>query len=151
MKNYEVNDETMAIVGLNEKNSKVLEKEKEYLISSNSYEVLDYSCQYFGSSYSGRLDGSKKMLDAKYKLPIIVEESAELIFFPISSPENDDCIWIALQWFDDIVEINKKVFIRLKNGKKIEVKTSKYSIKNQVMRASRLNYILKERKLLKNK
>ena len=151
MKNYEVNDETMAIVGLNEKNSKVLEKEKEYLISSNSYEVLDYSCQYFGSSYSGRLDGSKKILDAKYKLPIIVEESAELIFFPISSPENDDCIWIALQWFDDIVEINKKVFIRLKNGKKIEVKTSKYSIKNQVMRASRLNYILKERKLLKNK
>lgn len=151
MKNYEVNDETMAIIGLNEKNSKVLEKEREYLISTNSYEVLDYSCQYFGSSYLGRLDGSKKMLDAKYKLPIIVEESAELIFFPISSPENEDCIWIALQWFDDIVEINKKIYIRLKNGRKIEVKTSKYSIKNQVMRASRLNYILKERKLSKNK
>lgn len=151
MKNYEVNDETMAIIGLNEKNSKVLEKEREYLISTNSYEVLDYSCQYFGSSYVGRLDGSKKMLDAKYKLPIIVEESAELIFFPISSPENEDCIWIALQWFDDIVEINKKIYIRLKNGRKIEVKTSKYSIKNQVMRASRLNYILKERKLSKNK
>lgn len=151
MKNYEVNNETMAIIGLNEENSKVLEKEREYLISSNSYEVLDYSCQYFGSSYLGRLDGSKKMLDAKYKLPIIVEESAELIFFPISSPENQDCIWIALQWFDDIVEINKKIYVRLKNGKKIEVKTSKYSIKNQVMRASRLNYILKERKLSKNK
>ena len=54
MKNYEVNDETMAIIGLNEKNSKVLEKEREYLISTNSYEVLDYSCQYFGSSYGGR-------------------------------------------------------------------------------------------------
>lgn len=151
MKNYEVNNETMAIIGLNEENSKVLEKEREYLISSNSYEVLDYSCQYFGSSYLGRLDGSKKMLDAKYKLPIIVEESSELIFFPISSPENEDCIWISLQWFDDIVEIKNKTYIRLKNGTKIEVKTSKYSIKNQVMRASRLNYILKERKLSKIK
>ncbi len=149
MKQYEVNDETLAVIGINENNSKVLEKKKEYLIENSSYEVMDYSCQYFGSSYLGRVDGSKKMLGANYKLPIIVEESSGLIFFPITSPENKECIWISLKWYQETLESKEHTYIILKNGKKILCSISKKSIENQVMRASRLNLILNERKLEK--
>ncbi len=151
MEKYEVNEETLAVIGLDKDKTQILEKNREYLLDDSAYEVMDYSCQYFGSSYLGRVDGSKKMLGANYKLPIIVEESSEIIFFPISSPENNKCIWIALKWFQDVYERNGKTYILLKNGQKIETTTSKSSIQNQIMRASRLNLILNERKLSNSK
>lgn len=146
MEKYEVNDETLAVIGLGKEQTKILERDKEYIIEDSAYEIMDYSCQYFGSSYLGRVDGSRNMLKANYKLPIIVEESSELIFFPISSPENPKCIWISLQWVEDVFEEDNKTFILLKNGKKIESIASKSSVRNQIMRASRLNLILNDRK-----
>lgn len=146
MKNYEVNEETLAVIGIDDKLSKIIEKEKEYLIEDSGYDVMDYSCQYFGSSYEGRVIGSKKMIGANYKLPIIVEETKDLIFFPISSPEDKECTWISLKWFKDVYEEDNKIYIVLKNDQKIECNISKNSIKNQVMRASRLNLVLNERK-----
>lgn len=146
MEKYEVNNETVAVIGIDKNNSKVIELNKEYFIKDSAYEVMDYSCQYFGSSYLGRVDGSKKMIGANYKLPVIVEESSELIFFPIVSPENIKCIWISLKWYQDVYEDESKTIIILKNGQKIECSASKLSIQNQLMRASRLNLILNERK-----
>lgn len=146
MEKYEVNNETLAVIGLEKDKTKIMEKEKEYIIEDSAYEVMDYSCQYFGSSYVGRVEGSRTMLGANYKLPIIVEESSDLIFFPISSPDNPKCIWISLQWVEDVYDENGKTFILLKNGKKVESTISKSSIKNQIMRSSRLNLILNDRK-----
>ena len=146
MEKYEINKETAAIVGINEKFTKIVEKDNDYFISDVAYEVMDYSCQYFGSSYEGRVNGSKKMLGANYKLPIIVEESNNLIFFPISAADNPKCVWISLKWFDYVTKEGKETKIHLKNGKKISTKVSKNSIENQVLRASRLSLILNERK-----
>ena len=148
MEKYEVNEETLAVIGISNNESKILENNKEYYLNDSAYEVMDYSCQYFGSSYIGRVDGSKKMIGANYKLPIIVEESSELIFFPITSPENNKCIWISLKGYKDVYEDGDKTIILLKNGKKIESFISKTSIKNQLMRASRLNLILNDRKII---
>lgn len=148
MEKYEVNEETLAVIGISNNESKILENNKEYYLNDSAYEVMDYSCQYFGSSYIGRVDGSKKMIGANYKLPIIVEESSELIFFPITSPENTKCIWISLKGYKDVYEDGDKTIILLKNGKKIESFISKTSIKNQLMRASRLNLILNDRKII---
>lgn len=150
MKNYEINEETVAVIGVDDENSKIIEVEKEYLINSKAFEVMDHSCKYFGSSYHGRVEGSRKMIYADYKLPIIVEESSEIIFFPLLSIENNDCIWIALKWYKEVYEEDNKTYIKLKNNKIIECNISKNSIKNQVMRASRLNLVLNERKCIKN-
>lgn len=151
MKKYEVNHETLAVIGIDKNTSRVVENKKEYIITNNAYSVMDESCKYFGSSYVGRQEGSKQILGAKYKLPIVVEESSELIFFPIGSLENSNCAWISLKWFQDVTSRGKKVYIVLKNGKKIECNSSKESIQNQVMRASRLNLLLNQRKLEKNR
>ena len=148
MNNYEINKETMAVIGIDDYSSKVMENNNDYIIDNTSYEVMDRSCEYFGSNYSGRLKGSKNMLNDKYKLPIIVEESNNIIFFPLSDVENNKCIWISLNWFSKVEVDNdsKNSIIYFKNGRKICTETSKYSIENQVLRSSQLYLILNNRK-----
>ena len=150
VEDYEINNETAAIVGISDKSTKIVEKNNNYIINTNSFSIMEHSCEYFGSSYSGRNKGSKKMLGANYKLPIIVEESNDIIFFPLSEVEKPDCIWISLKWFDRVVIENGITYVYLKNGEKIQTKTSKYSIENQVLRSSKLHLILYERKNPKN-
>ena len=150
MENYEVNEDTAAVMGVNKNATRIIETENEYFINDSAYEVMDYSCRYFGSSYTGRVDGSKKILGANYKLPVIVEESSDLIFFPIASPEDKQCVWLSLKWIKDVYEKNGNTYVEFKNGKRITCKCSVSSIKNQIMRASRLNTLLNERKKIKN-
>ena len=142
MEKYEINRDTAAVVGVSEKFTKIVEKDQDYFFSDAVYEVMDYSCQYFGSSYSGRVNGCKKMLGVNYKVPIIVEESNNLIFFPISSTENPGCIWIALNWYDYVTEEDGITYIYLKNGKRISTKVSKYSIENQIITFFNYNWYL---------
>ena len=58
--------------------------------------IIGYSCEYFGSSLKGRLKGSSVMLGMGYKLPVIVEESKEIIFMPTMSLEHSECSWINI-------------------------------------------------------
>ena len=146
MEKYEINTDTLAVVGVNENTSKVLEKGKKYVIRDKSYNVMEDACNYFGSSYKGRVEGTKKMIGINYKVPIIIEESNDLIFFPLTDIENINCSWISLKWFDRVVKEDNKTYILFKNGVKIPTNTSKYTIENQVYRAAKLNYLLNSRK-----
>ena len=78
--NYEINEGTLAVMPdtNDSRKSKILEDRKEYIIDSKPYEVMDYSCKYFGSSYEGRKEGTKAVLDINYKVPIIVENSMKM-------------------------------------------------------------------------
>ena len=51
MKDYEINDETLAIMPDDLWNSMVLEDDYKYEVNKTPLEILDYSCKYFGSSY----------------------------------------------------------------------------------------------------
>lgn len=149
MKKYEVNENTIAVIGLDENSTKVVEKSKEYLIEDIAYSVMEHSCNYFGSSYKGRIEGSKEMIGSKYKTPIIVEESNELIFFPVNNIESPKCTWISLKWVDYVKTVRGTTYIYLKNGKRLPINASKYSIENQVLRSSKLHLVLNERKNIK--
>ena len=149
MKKYEINTNTLAVVGIDDKMSKVFEGSKKYDIEDNSYQIMEDSCNYFGSSLKGRIAGTRKMVGINYKVPIIIEESNDLIFFPLSEVENSDCIWISLNWYDKVENSNGITYIIFKNGKKLPTKISKYKVENQVLRATKLNYLLNERKKIK--
>ena len=147
MKNYEINKGTAAVIGLNKENSRVIEEKNDYYINDNSYSVMEHSCNYFGSNYNGRLAGSKSILGTKYKVPIIVEESNELIFFPTTDIENPQCMWISIKWFDKVEDDEDgNTYIYLKNGKKIKTSSSKYSIENQVLKSTKLHFLISGRK-----
>ncbi len=144
---YEISNGTLAIVPNDAETSLVYEDEERYFINQKPFKIMEESCKYFGSSYSGRKESSKSILGAEYKVPIIVEDSDNLIVFPTTSPQADDCAWISLKRvkkFEKIDSNNTKIVFD--NNKEIIVPVSYRSIENQVSRASRLDLIMRNRK-----
>lgn len=147
MKDYEINDETLAIVPDDIWNSIVVEDNCNYEVERKPLEIIDYSCKYFGSSYPGRKEGSKDILNSSYKLPILVEDTRNLVFFPTTSPVDNDCSWISLKNIKEYRRLNNlQTEVEFKNGKIITVDISYNSFNNQVMRASRLESITRNRR-----
>lgn len=148
MKNeYEINEGTLAIISIDSEHSKVLEDNEDYIIEQKSFDILDHSCRYFGSSYEGRKDGAKAIIGANYKLPIIIEDARNMVFFPTTSPDDDTCIWIAVNridnYFDNQYNTTKIVF---DNGVELLLPVSFRALQNQIFRATRLSYLIKNRK-----
>lgn len=145
MKDYEINEETYAIIAQDLGKTRVIEKECEYDVTKDAYKVMDDSCKYYGSSYKGRIEAAKELLNCSYKLPIIVEESSVLIFFPIKSSLLDDCCWINLNSISNIEKVDNKSKITFKNGKEIILDVSKLSLENQIYRSTKLESIIYKR------
>ena len=144
---YEINRGTLAIVPNETTNSLVYEDEERYLIEEKPFQIMEESCKYFGSTYDGRKNSARDILGAEYKVPIIVEDSDNLIVFPTTSPQSDECIWISLRRvkkFEKIDGTNTRIIFD--NNKEIIVPCSYRSIENQVSRASRLDLIMQSRK-----
>lgn len=150
MNEYEINRQTLAIIPISEEKCKVYEEEYEYIINQSIMKVIDNSCRFFGSSYEGRVEGTKKIMGISHKLPIIIEESNGVIFFPTSSPRLENCSWISLNNIENYHKSNKGTIIKFCCGKEIEIKLSFGIIDNQVLRATRLLSLLNKRmKILK--
>ena len=144
---YEVNNGTLAVLPNDEDSSLVYEDDNRYIIHEKAYKIMDDSCKYFGSTYEGRKNGSKEILGAEYKVPIIVEDSNNLIVFPTTSPFSDDCVWISLKRVKNIFKIDSfNTKILFDNNVEIIVPCSFRSVENQLSRASRLDLILRNRK-----
>lgn len=144
--NYEINKGTIAIIPINASQSKVIEENDVITINRESSKIIDDSCRFFGSSYTGRHEGTKSLLGINYKSPIVIEESQEIIFFPTASPRMEDCHWISLKHVDKIVKNKHSTIILFKNGKELDLNISYGSLENQLFRATRLQCILHDRK-----
>ena len=148
MENYEINLSTLAIVPLDSHISKIYEQDRDFIINKSVADIINNSCKYFGSSYNGRYEGAKDLLGMSYKLPIIIEETKEIIFFPTSSPRFNKCSWISLKNINNYEKKEDKVIINFKNGMNLEFDLSIFSLENQIYRALRLENILKRRKII---
>ncbi len=146
LENYEITNRTLAVIGQDKTTSKVIDGDLEYYIKKNIKNIIDDSCKYYGSSYIGRIEGTKKIIGQNSKPPIIVEESNELIIFPITSPRKDDCIWINLLQLKNITPNAKNAKLIFNNDKVLELEISYYSLKKQLMKATLLQTILNKRK-----
>lgn len=143
---YEITFDTQVILPVENNSSRIIENNESYVINVPPMQVLEHSCEYFGSSFNGRKEGTKKLLGITHKSPIIIEESRKIIFFPTTSPDRIDCVWINLEKVNKYYKSSsKKSIIEFKNGDIIEFDVSIGSLTNQIMRASRLKYILEER------
>ena len=144
---YEVSNGTLAIVPNEDFSSLVYEDEDRYIIDQTPFKIMEESCKYFGSTYEGRKDSAREILGAEYKVPIIVEDSDNLVVFPTTSPHSIECVWISLKRiknFEKKDACNTKIIFD--NNKEIIVPCSYRSIENQISRASRLDFILRKRK-----
>ena len=148
MNNYEINDYTVALIYENEK-TVVYEKDRVFTIDSIPNKIIKYSCEYFGSSYKGRVEGTKYLTGITHKSPIIIEESREIIFFPLSSPRLNSCSWIRNKYILDYIKDDKSTIIKTIFGSLIHLNCSYEIINNQILRSSRLESVIRYRKNVK--
>ena len=147
---YEINEETMAILTIDNNSSEVFEVNNHYIISKASNKIMEDSCRYFGSSLDGRRKGTEYMIGISYKPPIIVEESKELIFFPTSNlRENSN--WIGLKYIKSYYREGENLFLKFQNDVKVQLNISYGILDNQVLRATRLESALRGRKIAKKR
>lgn len=145
MNSYEINEDTLAIVPQNEKKSMVYEKNNTFLVSRAADKIMEDSCEYYGSSLKGRQKGSSNLLHLNHKLPIIVEETNKLVYFPTASPRSNNCSWINLNNILKYERYEKGCRIIFKDNVIVELPISYGMINNQILRSSRLSLIYDER------
>ncbi len=146
MKDYEINSKTLAIMPLGKDKSVVYENHDCYIIEKKVNKIMDSSCQFYGSSYEGRLKGTLSLTGISYKAPIIIAEDKNIIFFPTSSPRLKDCGWISSNNIKKIYYKEDKCLIEFTNNELLEVESSYNIINNQILRASKLETSLIRRK-----
>ena len=147
MKNYIINSNTVALIPLNNKITHVIEKDSSFIIDENTMKIIENSCEYFGSSYLGRHKGTKTLTGINYKSPIIIEESRNMIFFPTTSPRQLDCSWLSLSYINKYKNKQGKIEVLFENGDKYVFDISYGSFDNQYLRATKLESILRKRKI----
>lgn len=148
MKNdlLEISSKTCALSSDDSKGCTLIEEKKDINIDMPLKDYLNYNCEYYGSSLEGRLKSAQHLLGMKYKLPIIVEESRNMIFFPTSALDSDNCSWIALNNIYKFEEKNSCTEVTFNSGRKMLLDISIESFQNQLLRATQLQLILKSRK-----
>jgi len=146
MDSYEINKDTCAVVTVNDKITKVVENQDEYFVNKSSYEVMEDSCTYYGSSCEGRIKGTKNILGSMYKVPIVIEETNDIIFFPTDSMKSKNCVWISLNQIKKYEKNGQYTKVYFKNGKDLIIKMSISSFEMQVLRANRLSAVINQRK-----
>ena len=145
MNSYEINEDTLAIIPKSKDKSLVYEKDNTYIVSKSADKIMEDSCEYYGSSLKGRQQGSANILKFTHKLPIIVEETNKIIFFPTASPRLNSCSWINLNNILEYERHEKGCKIIFKDGIVVELPISYGMVNNQIMRSSRLSMIYDER------
>ena len=150
LKEYEINEATQAIIPIDDKKSMIYEEEAEYVVDMPSNKIINFNCNYYGSSYDGRCKGTKSLTGIKTKYPIIIEESRQIIFFPTNSTRNQQSKWIALNNVKQLIKTSNKTIVEFKNGSKINMDISYYSLNNQFCRAMMLQNKLYERIMRKS-
>ena len=120
---YEINNETLLIVPYDYGKSKVYEYDDEFIVNMIPLTIVKNSCMFFGSSFDGRRLASKNIIGVDMKVPIIIEESKNVIFFPVSSCISKNSIWISYQ---NLIKYSKidcnSSMLYFKNNKSIKLK-----------------------------
>lgn len=146
---YEINGFTMAIIPVEMEGnlySKVLEEEGEIYVSLPPIKIIEDSCNFYGSSFEGRKQGTKGISGYTHKPPIVIDPMNDIFFFPTASPTNDSCIWISLHYayeYNMTPTANTKVMFP--NNTIVEFPISKTSYEAQIHRTSLFRAKLQQR------
>ena len=132
---YCINNNTLVVKAVSSSCCMIYELDKEFEVSNSLVEILDYSCKCYGSSLKGRLEGCKYILGIKYKIPIIVNQYENMIYFMTRSFKSDDIYIISYNNINFYEKYNNKTKIVFKNGKELEVNESYTIFKNQYINA----------------
>lgn len=146
MNSYRINNKTLAVIPIENNKTKIYEIDDVIVVNRNSKKIIEDNCEYYGSSYEGRRKGTAELIGITHKSPIMIEESNNLVFFPTCSPRIKECAWISLNNIDNYSKYDNNSIIRFCNNLTLELKVSNKIINNQVLKATRLESVLRKRK-----
>ena len=144
---YEINSETLLIMPFSNGKSKIYEFDREFLTNRISNDIINDSCLFFGSTLEGRREAVKNILGIDLKVPILVEDTRNIIFFPTANCIHKNAIWISYQnllkyyKFDELSTV-----LCFRNNKQITVDVRYNIIDNQVIRCMKLESLLNKRR-----
>ncbi len=143
---YEINLSTLLLIGLDDFSTKVIELDKEFIINYSSKDIINNSCKYFGSSLSEKINSTKRLINIASKSPIIVEESRNIMFFPLKLTREKNNIWISFNQLENYSKEDNNTVFKFKNNKVVTIKFSYYIVDNQVTRSLILDYEINNRR-----
>ncbi|MDQ0214780.1 competence protein ComK [Oikeobacillus pervagus] len=139
---YEINPYTMIIMPFQYGSrvySKIYELHDEYISPFKPLELVKKSCEYFGSSYQGRRDGTKRLIGVTHKAPIIIDPHTSIYLFPTLSPTKIDCMWISHEHIVAHTCINSyDTEVLFHNNQTVTIPISSSSFESQLGRTARL-------------
>ena len=145
MEKYIINNKTVAVLKKNDKTI-IYNVDKVYVFNKNISKVLDYNCNYYGSSLLGRKISAKNILKIKYKLPIIIDEINKITLIQLNSPRGKKCIYLVTNKIIDYEEQNQYLKIKCVNNINFYVKITKNNLEKMLIMSFKLNNILFWRK-----
>ena len=145
---YEITTKTCALIAKDKETTEIIEEDKKFILHKPITEILNDSCEYYGSTLEGRIQGSKTILGMRYKLPIVIESSNEIVFFPTLSPTNENCSWISIKNIKDYYGVDNNVIVRFNGDVKEMFPITYESLENQMFRATKLLLLIRSRKNL---
>ena len=147
MNNYIINKETLLIIPYGKRKSKVFEYDRNFIINEATGNIIKNSCLFFGSSLEGRREAVKYILNVDMKVPILVEDIKNMIFFPVSNCINKNSIWISYQNLLKYYKFNEfSTVLYFKSNKEIKIDVKYNLIDNQVIRCIKLESLLNKRR-----
>ncbi|KKI93690.1 hypothetical protein WQ54_02675 [Bacillus sp. SA1-12] len=130
----------------NKKYSEIIECEEELVVHKRPMDVIDQSCRYFGSSYSGRKEGTKDLVKITRKSPIVIDPANSIYFFPTTSSTKTHCVWLSHGYVKEYSKAkHDNTLVTFINGKTITLPLSVGSFENQLFRTAQLRTIITSR------
>ncbi len=149
MKDYEITSETCALISISENETEIIELGRQFTIKDSLTAILNKSCEFYGCTLDGRIKGSQQQLGMKYKIPIIIENTKEIIFFPTSSSRIEGCSWISLKNIKNYSPTEFGSIVEFLDNNKLKLPISFESLENQIFRATQLMLISRKRSKMK--
>lgn len=148
MEKYLINNKTVALI--KDKNKTfIYSVDKIEVFNKNINKIIDYNCNYYGSSLIGRKTSAKNILKVKYKLPILIDYDNNIILIQLNSPRNLKCMFLVANKIVDYEQKNNLLRIICVNNINFYVKISKNSFEKMLLKSFKLNNILFWRKNVK--
>lgn len=147
MNNYIINLETLLIIPYGKGKSKIWEGDKTFIVNESSGNILKNSCLFFGCSIEGRRTAVKQILGVDMKVPIIVENTRNMIYFPTSNCVKRNSVWISYTNLLKYTKFNEfSTVVYFKNNEKVRVDSKYNLIDNQVIKCIKLENLINKRK-----
>ncbi len=119
------------------------DSKKVFFKGDKENDILNDSCIYYGSTLKGRIVSCKRLINTNYKVPILISEKNNLLFFYIK--DNDNVYWFNFLSIKSYHKVENKILVIFNNGQRLLLNVSYTIFHNQILRCSRLMVVYSTR------